>query len=387
MNKEMTVVKKVAEQVKQAGGTMYFVGGFVRDRLIGKDSKDIDVEIHGITEEKLLQILMTHGGVDKVGASFGVYLVKGIDVDFALPRIERQTGVLHTDFDVTIDPFIGTYGASKRRDFTMNAIMEEVLTGEVVDHFGGQEDIKNHVIRFVDKETFQEDALRVLRAIQFSARFGFAIGKETRELSSHMELTHLAKERVYEEIRKGMTKGSPSVFVSQLKSFSNVVTLLPSLESVDESRLKKGRPFALNVGLMGVSLSNNSFEQLLEDFIQVKQERKTATACRNFMKSMMTELMIPGHVEMLELIAVHRSFIEKHVEVNEIVDLYLPKETVSIFHRALEMKKQCPFVIDGNWLIERGLKPSNTFAQKLREANVMAWNGETETTIVETIIR
>lgn len=386
MNQEMTVVKKVAEQVNEAGGKMYFVGGFVRDRLIGKDSKDIDVEIHGINEEQLVSILSTHGGVDKVGESFGVYLVKGIDVDFALPRIERQTGLLHTDFDVTIDPFIGTYGASKRRDFTMNAIMEDVLTGEVVDHFGGQEDIRQHVIRFVDEETFQEDALRVLRAIQFSARFGFSIDKETRSVAEKMDLHHLAKERVYEEIRKGMTKGSPAVFVAQLKTFPNIVHLLTSLNQVDGGLVKSGRTFALNVGMMGTIVEEKDFNVLVTDFIQTKQERKTAQACRAFMKDMMTNWVVPIQVEFLELIAIHRAFIEKHPESNELVDLYLPKEHATLFHQAMVKKTDCSLQIDGNWLIERGVNPSPAFAEMLRQANVMAWNGESEETILKSIM-
>lgn len=113
MKKEMTLVKEVAEKVEQAGGKMYFVGGFVRDRLLGKESKDIDVEVHGITERQLVEILKTFGQVDLVGESFGVYLIKGVDIDFAMPRTERKTGDKHTDFDVTVDPFIGTYEASK----------------------------------------------------------------------------------------------------------------------------------------------------------------------------------------------------------------------------------------------------------------------------------
>jgi tRNA nucleotidyltransferase/poly(A) polymerase len=385
LEKELVLVKKVARSVEKIGGTMYFVGGFVRDRKIGKDSKDIDVEIHGITEEQLVEVLSQFGNVDKIGASFGVYLIKGVDIDFALPRVERQTGVLHTDFDVTVNPFIGTYEASKRRDFTMNALMENVLTGELIDHFGGMEDIENGIIRMVDEETFKEDALRVLRAIQFSARFVYSIDEKTRQVAEQMELHHLAKERVYEEIRKGMTKGSPDYFISMLNTFRNVKSLLPSLPHMMNIRVQPGLSLPINVALMGTTASNFVFEQVLVDFLQRKQDRSTARACHSFFLDIWMKGL--SEKDMAETIFDNKAFLSAHPEdADFIVKTFFTLDKSTVFYEMMEKRTNCHILIDGNWLIQRGLKPSNTFRESLRQAEVMAWLGSSEQEIKEAVI-
>lgn len=112
---------------------MYFVGGFVRDKLLNKENKDIDVEIFDISPTKLKEILSNYGEADEVGASFGVLMIKDVDIDFAMPRTERKTGDGHRGFDINVNPFLSLEEASKRRDFTINAFMEDVLSGEIID--------------------------------------------------------------------------------------------------------------------------------------------------------------------------------------------------------------------------------------------------------------
>jgi len=376
MEKEMNLVKKVAEKVKEAGGVMYFVGGFVRDHLLGKESKDIDVEIHGITESTLVEILNTFGHVDLVGESFGVYLIKGVDIDFAMPRQERKVGDKHTDFDVTVDPFIGTYEASKRRDFTMNAIMKDVLTGDVTDHFGGVQDIQHRVIKLVDKKTFQEDALRVLRAIQFSARFGFEIEEETKSVMKEMDLTFLAKERVYMEIEKGMTKGYPSVFVSQLKRFDTVSIILPTLKKASLGFMDKKNDLSMNTALMGIEMYDVEFDAFVKEFIQDKQGRKKAILTR----SLLVESQHADSAHSMALtIARYRNFIDGNCPaVTRMMTSVLNKEQLSLFKRVLAYKEQVHFVIDGNWLQEIGVKPSPQFKLLLDEANALSFMGFSE---------
>lgn len=387
MKKEMDLLMKIAKEIEKNGGRMYFVGGFVRDRMIGKNSKDIDVEIHGVTEERLVEILSLFGHVDKIGASFGVYLIKGVDIDFALPRTEKKTGDLHTDFDVTVDPFIGTVGASRRRDFTMNALMEDVLTGELIDHFGGRADIANKVIRMVDEETFKEDALRVLRAIQFSARFGFEIEFHTRNVMAGMELHHLAKERVYEEIRKGMTKGSPKVFVKRLKLFPNIRALMPSVKQIHAEYTVPGQEFPINITLMGLGLPEDGFRQLVVDFIQQKQERKTAMACKKFIFDMVScEL---SEMAMAKLISKHKAFLTQEADGVEILfetETFFEESTSELYFRVMEKRKACSLHVDGKWLIENGLVPSPMFANQLHEAEVMAWLGAKGEEIIQAVI-
>src|SRR5699024_10757391 len=159
-------------------------------------------------------ILKNFGYVNEVGKSFGVYMIKGLDVDFSLPRVERKTGEGHTGFDVEVEPFLGEENASKRRDFTMNAIMEDVITGDIKDYYKGIEDIKNNVIRVVDENTFKEDMLRVYRMAQFASRFNFRFEERSKHIAKGMDVQELSIERVNEEFRKGLVKSKkPSVFM------------------------------------------------------------------------------------------------------------------------------------------------------------------------------
>ncbi len=214
---EINIVKTIAEKVHKKGGCVYFVGGYVRDILMGNAGKDIDIEVHMITPEELEKILDEIGARIKIGKSFGVYKLKGTGVDIAMPRTEECTGRGHRDFKVEIDPFIGAQTAARRRDFTINAIMQNVLTGEITDPFKGVMDLKNGIIRHIDDSTFIEDPLRVLRAAQFAARFKFSIADETKKLCRTMTLEFLSSERIFEEMKKALLKAEkPSIFFDML---------------------------------------------------------------------------------------------------------------------------------------------------------------------------
>ena len=218
MDKNIEMAHTVAQAVASHGGQTYYVGGFVRDRLMGIDNKDVDIEVHGITPETLAEILDSLGERVTMGASFGVYGLKHYDLDIAMPRSERTTGHGHRDFEVSVDPFLGVEKAAQRRDFTINSLMENVLTGEIVDSFGGREDLKNGILRFVSPETFIEDPLRALRAAQFASRFEFAVDKRTVKLCSIMEIQYLPFERITGELEKALIKAKkPSIFFEVLK--------------------------------------------------------------------------------------------------------------------------------------------------------------------------
>lgn len=156
---------QIAKKVNEIGGTAYFVGGYVRDKLLGIPNKDIDIEIHNINPEVLENILKELGEVQSrtVGNNFGIYNIDGYDLDISLPRKEKATGKGHKDFEIVVDPFLSLEESAKRRDFTINALMKNVLTGEIKDYFGGLDDLNNGVIRHIDDKTFIEDSLRVLR--------------------------------------------------------------------------------------------------------------------------------------------------------------------------------------------------------------------------------
>ena len=214
---------EIARSVKEAGGRVFYVGGCVRDRLLHIPNKDIDIEVHGIAPEKLREILETFGETKAFGKSFGVYQIRGFDIDIAMPRRERATGKGHRDFEIDVDPFIGYEEAARRRDFTINAMMEDVLSGQIIDSFGGLEDLKNGIIRCVDPKTFIEDPLRVLRGAQFASRFGFKIDETTRQLCTSIDLTTLSKERIEEELKKALLKADkPSIFFKVLSDMDQL---------------------------------------------------------------------------------------------------------------------------------------------------------------------
>ena len=231
--KEHEIAKKIAEAVALAGGTVYFVGGCVRDSLMGVPVYDVDIEVHGIDPDMLETILDEIGDRLEFGKSFGVYSLSGTHLDIAMPRRESVTGSGHKDFKINVDPYIGTENAAKRRDFTVNALMQNVLTGEIIDHFGGQTDLKNGILRHVNSDSFAEDPLRVLRAAQFSARLCFDIAPETMLLCSKMELSHLSRERVFAEMEKALLKArKPSVFFEVLKNMGQLSVWFSELEAL-----------------------------------------------------------------------------------------------------------------------------------------------------------
>ncbi len=225
--------KQIAQAVAQAGGRAYYVGGCVRDRIMGRESKDIDIEVHGLEPAALERILDQLGDRLEMGASFGVYGLRGQNIDIAMPRRETATGRGHRDFRVDVDPFLGTEKAALRRDFTVNAMMADVLTGEIIDHFGGQRDLEQGILRHVNEASFAEDALRVLRGAQFAARFGFRLAPETVALCRRMDLTVLPRERVLEEVKKALLQApQPSVFFEVLREMNQLSVWFPELEAL-----------------------------------------------------------------------------------------------------------------------------------------------------------
>jgi len=227
---ELYLAKKIAAEVARRGGKAYFVGGCVRDELMGIESKDIDMEVHGIEPPVLEEILDSIGTRAEYGKSFGIYSVKGTHIDIAMPRRESATGRGHKDFKIDVDPYIGEEKAAMRRDFTICALMKDANTGKLCDFFGGIEDLRRGIIRHVNDVSFAEDPLRVLRAAQFAARFGFSVAHETLALCEKMDLSALARERVFEELKKALIGAeTPSVFFEVLRVINKLDVWFPEL--------------------------------------------------------------------------------------------------------------------------------------------------------------
>ncbi|NLF28748.1 MAG: tRNA nucleotidyltransferase [Clostridiales bacterium] len=227
---DVEIARALGERIHASGGRAYFVGGYVRDRLMGAETKDVDLEVYGIPPSKLRELLAEFGSVLEKGASFGVLSLRHTNLDVAMPRTESRTGARHTDFDVSVDPYLSTVEASRRRDFTINAMMMDAVTGEIVDHWGGKKDLEALLIRHVSDDTFQEDALRVFRAAQFAARLNARIADETIELCAKMDVENLSRERVFEELSKALLKSDrPSVFFETLQRTGHLGEFFPEV--------------------------------------------------------------------------------------------------------------------------------------------------------------
>ncbi len=228
---DLALARRLAEGVAARGGRVYFVGGCVRDKLTGVPVKDIDVEVYGVEPAVLREELAKLGQVLDKGAAFGVLGLAHSGLDVAMPRLESRTGELHTDFDVSVNPFLSTREASRRRDFTCNALMEDVLTGEITDNWGGREDLQAGVLRMVCAETFGEDALRAFRAAQFAARLPAAIEPATMAACRDMDVRHISRERVYEETVKALMKArKPSAYFRALREMDHLKEFFPEVE-------------------------------------------------------------------------------------------------------------------------------------------------------------
>ena len=228
--KDLQMASQIAELVRDTGGRTYFVGGCVRDSVLRRESKDIDLEIHGIAPEVLDEILRTLGEPLIMGSSFGIMGLRHYDLDIAMPQKHGRDG---RDFYDAADPFAGTENAARRRDLTMNALMQDVLTGEIVDHFGGLADLAKGIIRHVDDVTFAQDPLRVIRAAQFAARFQFDVAQETVQLARKLDLSGISRERIWGELEKVLMKSEkPSVFFRVLREMDQLDTWFPEVKQL-----------------------------------------------------------------------------------------------------------------------------------------------------------
>ncbi|ORI07585.1 poly(A) polymerase [Campylobacter concisus] len=220
---------------------VYLVGGCVRDAFLGREIYDYDIEVYDIKPAKFNE-LMASIGASGVGKSYFIYKYKNYDI--GLPRSESKTGNLHKDFAVSYinDPS----KASLRRDFTINAMMMNIFNGEILDFYGGKQDLANKTLRHIDSEKFKEDPLRVLRGVQFSARLDFSIVSETLALMKSLNLEHLSRDRINTELikffhAKYLEKGAYYLF--ELGLFKEIFGMQISMDDGFLSDLKSAREF------------------------------------------------------------------------------------------------------------------------------------------------
>jgi tRNA nucleotidyltransferase (CCA-adding enzyme) len=223
--------RDVAHAVRDVGGRALIVGGWVRDRLTDRPSKDIDVEVYGVPSDQLKTLLARIDRVDAVGESFTVYKIGPIDV--SLPRVDSKVGRGHRGFEVRGDPDLSFEQAARRRDFTVNAIMWDPLTDEYIDPCRGRDDLRAGRLRAVDPTTFGDDSLRVLRAVQLAARLDLSLDQDTASLCRATPMDDLPAERIWGELEKLLLRARrPSIGFEIARSLRVIERLFPELQAL-----------------------------------------------------------------------------------------------------------------------------------------------------------
>ena len=218
--------------MRSAGGRAVVVGGWVRDHLLGIDSKDVDIEVSGLSVERLEAVLARLGSIIEVGRAFGVFRVAGLDVDFSLPRRDSKRGPGHRGFDVVPDPSLEFAEAARRRDLTVNSIGIDPITGEVLDPHGGCTDLERGVLRATDPAHFPEDPLRGLRVAQLAARLEMEPDCALVALCRTLDLSELSGERIFEEFRKLLLRAArPSLGFKVLEA-TGQLRFFPELDAL-----------------------------------------------------------------------------------------------------------------------------------------------------------
>ena len=231
MCEPLDLAHRVARAVRDAGGRALIVGGWVRDRLLGVDSDEVDIEVYGLPAESLRGVLARLGTVNAVGASFAVFKLGRLDI--SLPRTESKSGRGHRGFDVTGDPSLPLAEAARRRDFTVNAMAFDPLQEEHLDPHGGRADLEARRLRMVDPDTFGDDSLRVLRAVQLAARLEFDVDEPTRAVCRTIPLDDLPAERIWGELEKLLLRAArPSIGLRLARDIGVVEHLFPELATL-----------------------------------------------------------------------------------------------------------------------------------------------------------
>ena len=229
-------IEEIAKIIEKNGGRLYLVGGAIRDSILNKPIFDRDYCVVGLEKEEFIRL---SPNAHIRGKSFEVFDLEGSE--FALARTEKKIGKGHKEFEITTNKNITIEEDLKRRDITINSIAQDVLTKEIIDPYGGVEDIKNGIIR-ATSDKFLEDPLRVYRVARFASQFNFRVEQNTIKMMNSLreELKTLSKERVFCEFRKALSTKKPSIFFNMLKEadvldvhFKEIYDLIGSLQPLE----------------------------------------------------------------------------------------------------------------------------------------------------------
>lgn len=360
MNKDILLASKV----KEKGGRAFYVGGYVRDLLLNIPNKDIDIEVHGIAEKDLVAILNEIGEVDYYGRSFGIYALRHEGIEVALPRSEKVLGTGHRDFEISVDPDMGYKNAALRRDFTINALMMDVLSHKILDYFNGIYDLNKGIIRHVNDVSFAEDPLRVYRAAQFASRFGFKIDERTVELCKGIDTFVLSRERIEEELKKALLKAERAeIFFECLKEMNQKdvwfkgVNNLSCLMKYESNRINADNKYYFMVLLL--ALDNGL------DFIEAFSNNRELKA------------YVKRYYELYELINNRTLFTERYLKdsFDDFVYILSADEKVKVNSYLENIDKIKLNLVSGDELLRRNIRPGENFGRALRDINRLIIEG------------
>lgn len=372
MNKDILLASKV----KEKGGRAFYVGGYVRDLLLNIPNKDIDIEVHGIAEKDLVAILNEIGEVDYYGRSFGIYALRHEDIEVALPRSEKVLGTGHRDFEISVDPDMGYKNAALRRDFTINALMMDVLSHEILDYFNGTDDLNKGIIRHVNDVSFVEDPLRVYRAAQFASRFGFKIDERTVELCKGIDTFVLSRERIEEELKKALLKAERAeIFFECLKEMNQKdvwfkgVNNLSCLMKYESNRINADNKYYFMVLLL--ALDNGL------DFIEAFSNNRELKA------------YVKRYYELYELINNRTLFTERYLKdsFDDFVYILSADEKVKVNSYLENIDKIKLNLVSGDELLRRNIKPGENFGRALRDINRLVIEGMNKDKAIGVILK
>ncbi len=369
-----SVLNDLLLSLVDSGANPIFVGGYVRDALLKVESKDIDIEVHGVDSlESLIVLLEKFGDINSVGKSFGVLKLnlEELEIDFSLPRRDNKIGAGHTGFKIEIAPELSFKEAARRRDFTINALGFEYKSRTLLDPFNGVDDLNHSILREVDKKHFAEDPLRVYRAVQFTSRFELTLSPSLNTLCQDMIarqlLQELPQERIYEEYKKLLLKSNrPSLGIKLLEEFSllGFQSSKNILEALDQLAQNKKHNKSLELMFGALLFSHPNPTKFLSHFSRDKKRIDSVVLLIKMAKEIQTYTHIDNYLVNNLSTKINISLL---LELTASLNL-TPSTTEQIRQRAtiLKVLETPPTpLIQGRDLIKLELKPSKVFKEIL----------------------
>ena len=365
------------------------VGGYVRDAILDIDSNDIDIELYNVNSFEYVEILLNEfGSINTVGKSFGICKLKykNLELDFSLPRVDSKIASGHQGFNIKVDSSLDFKSASSRRDFTINAIGYDIKEKTLLDPFHGIKDLKEKRLKAVDLKKFDEDPLRVLRAIMFSARFDFTLENslfmKCKTMMQANVLQELPRERIFQEIKKILLKSKkPSkgflllkhldgfVFFKEFNSLKNreYEDILQSLDIFQTYSLKNTNDkIVISLALLSSKFSNQERDSFLN---RLTNSKKTVEEINRLIQTQYDladqdnySIYKLATMVNIEMYAIYLNALFHNKKRKEIAQLTNKAEKLGVLNK----KKDA--LVTGKMLLTQNMQASKLFSKILYDA-------------------